>query len=165
MTQIFISYRRQDSAAWSGRLFDTLTSRYGVDNVFLDIATLSSGRRFAEQVEAALANSDVVLIVIGPQWLEATYRSNGRRRIDDPEDLVRREIQSALSIGKRIVPVLVGYAEMPSANSLPTEIEGLTHLNACRLSDSSWNEDIERLTGTLDQQAPSLLQRLFGRRS
>jgi TIR domain len=163
MSRVFISYRRQDSAPWSGKLFDSLAGRYGVDNVYLDIATIAPGMDFVAHVEAALSRSDVVLIVIGPQWLEASYRSDNRRRIDDPDDIVRREIQLALSINKPLVPVLVGGAEMPPTHALPADIARISQLMAHRLDDSRWNQDVAALVKVFEKQPRSFIDRLFGR--
>lgn len=164
MVRVFISYRRQDSAPWSGRLFDSLASRFGVDNVYLDIATIAPGMDFASHIEQALSRSDIVLLVIGPHWLQASYRSDNRRRIDDPEDLVRREIQLALSVGKPLIPVLVGGAEMPPRQALPVEIAQISEFAAHRLDDSRWNRDVEALVEVVDSRPRSLLARIFGRR-
>ena len=120
MGGIFISYRRDDSQAWAGRLYDALRRTFGPSRVFRDIDTLEAGADYAEAIEQWLAKSDVVLVVIGPRWLTATD-PNGRRRLDDPDDLTRLEVAAALRRGIRVVPVLVGGAAMPSGEELPED--------------------------------------------
>ena len=94
MGGIFISYRRDDSQAWAGRLYDALRRTFGPTRVFRDIDTLEAGVDYAEAIEQWLAKSDVVLVVIGPRWLTAAD-PNGRRRLDDPDDLARLEVAAA----------------------------------------------------------------------
>ena len=87
--KIFLSYRRDDTGGRAGRLFDVLVARFGARNVFQDVTTVAPGRDFAAQVDAAVTDSDAVLVVIGPSWLGIT--DQGGRRIDHPDDFVRRE--------------------------------------------------------------------------
>src|SRR4030095_2514763 len=121
---LFISYRRQDSAAYAGRLYSDLTNRYGNENVLLDVADISPGQDFAATLRAAVAACKSVLVVIGPQWLDATD-VNGQRRIDDPSDFIRREVGQALLAGKPVIPVLVGGAAMPRSDDLPPDLRRL----------------------------------------
>lgn len=116
--KIFISYRRDDTAGRAGRLFDVLVARFGARNVFQDVAAIAPGMDFAEQVDEAIAQSDAVLVVIGSEWL--TIRGPyGTRRLDEPDDYVRREIGAALAAGVRVVPVLVDGALLPTPDDLP----------------------------------------------
>jgi hypothetical protein len=149
---IFISYRRQDSAAWSGRLFDALSSRYGAGHVFLDIANITPGADFLSHIGDAVLRSDAVLVVIGPDWVQAEYRE-GSRRLDDPQDLVRSVLRTALGLRKPLVPVLVGGAAMPMAAGLPDDIASLAGLQGLPLRDPTWNEDIARLITLLEGRA------------
>jgi hypothetical protein len=104
--QIFISYRREDSAAWSGRLSDRLKSRFPSNQIFMDVDTLDPGVDFVEAVEEVVGACDVLIAVIGSRWLTSSDR-RGRRRLDIAEDLVRLEIATALKRSIRVVPVLV----------------------------------------------------------
>jgi hypothetical protein len=149
--KVFISYRRQDSAAWAGRLFDALSSRYGTQQIFLDAANVRVGEDWRRYIEDALAASDAVLAVIGPHWLEAGYRDEGSRRIDDRDDLVRSQLRTALELNKMLVPVLVGGATMPTRDMLPTDIQSLARYQSASLGDTTWNEDVGRLTTVLDR--------------
>jgi hypothetical protein len=155
LKKIYISYRRQDSAGWSGRLFDVLASRYGTERIFLDIATIPPGVDFVSHTESAVSRSSVVLVVIGPQWLTAAYREGNLRRIDDPDDLVRNELRTAIKLQKLLVPVLVGGASMPTVEMLPADIASLATYGSVSLADASWNRDIATLTALLDRDATS----------
>ena len=147
MGGIFISYRRDDSQAWAGRLYDALRRTFGPSRVFRDIDTLEAGVDYAEAIEQWLAKSEVVLVVIGPRWLTAAD-PNGRRRLDDPDDLTRLEVAAALRRGIRVVPVLVGGAAMPSGEELPEELRGLARRHAHEISDRRWDYDLEQLTAS-----------------
>jgi formylglycine-generating enzyme required for sulfatase activity len=145
---IFISYRRDDSQAWAGRLYDALRRTFGPTRVFRDIDTLEAGVDYAEAIEQWLAKSDVVLVVIGPRWLTAAD-PNGRRRLDDPDDLTRLEVAAALRRGIRVVSVLVGGAAMPSGEELPDDLRALARRHAHEISDRRWDYDLEQLTAVL----------------
>lgn len=149
---ILISYRRADTAAYAGRLGEFLADRFGADRVLLDIDSLQPGVSFVDAVRTQLEAVDVVLVIIGPQWL-SVRGSDGSRRIDDQSDIVRLEIATALAVGKLVVPVLVGDARMPSRAELPPDIAELADRNALVLSDASWRRDgsllVKVLTDTL----------------
>jgi hypothetical protein len=149
MTGVFINYRRDDGSGWAGRLSRDLRASLGDDDVFEDIAAIEPGIDFTEAIEKKLASVDVLLAVIGPRWLAAADKKTGKRRLDDPDDLVRREIATALLRGIRVVPVLVGGAALPSAEELPEDLKGLIRRNACELSDSRWDYDVQQLAQRL----------------
>lgn len=150
MSGLFISYRRQDAAGYAARLRDELAARYGGDEVFLDLADIAPGVDFAEQLHRAVENCDSMLVVIGPRWLAATD-AQGRRRIDDPNDFIRHEVAAALRLDKRVVPVLVGGARMPSPADLPDDLKGLGMRHAIELRDSDWARDLGHLLPVLDR--------------
>jgi hypothetical protein len=105
--KIFISYHRDDSAGYAGRLFDFLSARFGSKNVFMDIDTIEPGDDFRKVVRNAVGTCDVVLVMIGKQWLSMTD-AKGQRRLDDLSDWVRVEIATALANPEvRVIPVLV----------------------------------------------------------
>jgi formylglycine-generating enzyme required for sulfatase activity len=122
MPKIFISYRREDSEHITGRICDHLEARFGHENVFLDVNAIPFGVDFREHLDRAVGQCGVLLAVIGEQWLDVRHREGakqGRRRLDDPADFVRIEIESALARGIPVVPVLVGRADMPGEEELP----------------------------------------------
>ena len=145
MPGIFISYRREDSAGWTGRLVGQLKERFGADHIFSDIDTIEPGANFTEAITRAVGSCNVLLAIIGPRWLTETDTSK-QRRLDDPADWVRTEIAAALSRKIRVIPVLVGTTSMPAAVDLPTPLASLAERNALRLSDENWDDQVARLT-------------------
>jgi hypothetical protein len=148
MTRVFVSYRRDDSAGETGRLADALASRLGGDQVFRDREDIPAGSDFAGVIDQALARADTLLVVIGRGWLD-TRRPTGERRLDDPKDIVRLEIESALRRGIRIVPVLVQGAAIPPVDRLPESLRPMMRFQAHELSESRWNYDVDRLIRTI----------------
>jgi hypothetical protein len=148
MAEIFLSYRRQDSQSATGRLADRLDAHFGGERVFRDRDDIAAGLDFAESIRRAIASATVLLVVIGPRWLAAVGGA-GRRRLDDPADFVRLEIELALQADVAIVPVLVEGAAMPAADELPPSIGALSRCQAVELSDLRWRYDVDRLIETL----------------
>lgn len=150
MSQIFISYRRQDAAEAAGRLHEGLAARFGSDAVFFDIESLTPGADFADAMHHAVENCKLMLVVMGPQWASATG-PDGRRRIDDPHDFIRAEVAAGLRSDRPIVPVLVGGAQMPSAGDLPEDLRRLTHHNALVLGHRDWQGDLGLLGDAVER--------------
>jgi TIR domain len=150
MSGIFISYRREDSAGWAGRLAGLLRGSFRADELFMDIHTIEPGMDFIEALSKRLRTCDVLLAVIGPHWLSAQDRT-GRPRLHDPNDYVRLEIATALQRNIRVIPVLVGGATMPTVADLPDELGTLVRRQAYELSDTRWDYDSNRLVGILEQ--------------
>lgn len=149
MTRVFISYRRADSAGYAGRLYEHLAPHLDADSVFMDIDSIPLGADFVQVIESTLARVNTVLVLIGPHWLSVTDAS-GRRRLDDPNDYVRMEIAAALSNpDKRVIPVLVNDATMPSADQLPDNLKPLARRNAIELGNLEFPRDVARLAETL----------------
>ena len=144
MSGIFVSYRRDDTAGHAGRLFDHLSSTFGADDVFMDVDDIRRGENFAETLAERLKQSDVLLAVIGRQWLTLTD-AGGMRRLDKADDWVRAEISAALSGGLLVIPVLVGGAALPKAADLPNDIRALGERQMADVRDGSWSDDITRL--------------------
>src|ERR1700722_13820475 len=109
--KVFINYRRDDSRADAGRLYDRLHGRYP-GRIFRDVGSLEPGIEWHEAIDRVLGSSDACIVVIGLNWLTVTD-VNGKRRLDDPRDTVRKEVATALKTGMRVFPVLVGGAKMP----------------------------------------------------
>ena len=149
--RVFISYRREDSAGHAGRLHDSLQSHFGSGNVFMDLNDIDSGTNFVDVIRAAIKSSDVVLAVIGKQWL--TCSSAGKRRLDLPNDFVRTEIGMALEHDVPVIPVLVQGAGMPLAPSLPEPLKQLAAHDAHDLSDERWSYDVDRLIAATEKLA------------
>jgi hypothetical protein len=145
----FISYRRDDSAGHTGRLYDSLRERFGQEHVFLDHSGIDSGQNYAEVIEKAVRSCDVLLAVIGREWLTST--ANGSRRLDNPSDLVRTEIVTALECKIPVIPVLVDRATPPPAASLPGPLKALAAIDAHDVSDERWTYDVERLIAAMEK--------------
>jgi hypothetical protein len=148
MPGVFISYRRQDSAGHTGRLFDRLQAGLGRGRVFMDIAGIDPGVDFVQTIERAVGSCDVLLAVIGPEWLTCTGVS-GHSRLDDHADFVRTEISAALRRGVRVIPVLIAGASMPPAQALPEDLVALGRLQMVELRDTRWHADTSDLIATL----------------
>lgn len=152
MARIFLSYRRDDSAGFAGRLADAMESEFGAGSVFRDVDDIRPGEDFIHAIETHLQQVGVVLVMIGPRWLGAG--ADGQRRLDHADDFVRQEIQAALESGKPLIPLLVGGASMPAEADLPAAIAGLSRRQAVVLSDSNWRGDMERLVASLSTLLP-----------
>jgi hypothetical protein len=151
---IFVSYRRSDTSAYSGRLHDTLESHFVPPaQLFRDLDGIEAGADFVDAIDQALDASDAMIVLIGPQWLAPTS-DGGPPRIEDPSDYVHREIAGALACGVRVFPVLVGGASMPSPSELPEMLTQLARRNALEISDSRWDYDVTRLAEALGRVAP-----------
>jgi hypothetical protein len=150
MPSIFLSYRRVDTSGHTGRLSDALEAKFGADAVFHDIQSIEAGRRFDEVIDSALAQCRVFVPLIGDDWLRVTG-ADGRRRLDDPEDLVRREVVAALRRGIPVIPVLLEGAAMPAPASLPAELQPLTRHQAVEISDTRWDFDVQRLVTAIER--------------
>ena len=148
---IFISYRREDTSGYAGRLYDKLKNHLG-DQVFMDIDTIDPGSDFIMTVENAVSSCNILIALIGRNWLNITDMI-GRRRLDNPEDFVRLEILSALNQNIKVIPVLVQGASMPHREDLPEPIGRLARLNAIELSDTRWAYDMERLIKVIEQES------------
>lgn len=150
MSSIFISYRRTGTSGYCGLLQDGLRDHFGRDRVFRDIDSIRPGADFTEVVEKAVSEAGVVLALIGSNWLDARNEAGGRR-LDDPDDFVRLEIESALKHGIVVVPVLVEGAKVPSERELPPSISRLGRSQAIALSDERWEYDLNRLVTALEE--------------
>lgn len=145
---MFISYRRDDSAGWAGRLGDDLADRLGTRHVFRDVE-IPAGVDYERHIEHVLDSCQVVIVVIGPQWASARG-SDGTLRLEQPGDVLRREIERALERADvAVVPVLVERAVMPAADDLPEGLRALARRQAVELSDARWRQDVTGLAAAL----------------
>ncbi len=154
MAGVFVSYRRDDSQGFAGRLSDDLSEILGAERVFRDIE-IPVGSDFTEVLHRAIAASDALLVVIGRHWASQSEHGHGRR-LFAPDDWVRAEIEAAFAQGKQVIPVLVGGAEMPPADSLPDSIERLARLQAAVLTDRRWDSEVRNLAAWLRSLCPAL---------
>lgn len=165
---IFLSYRRSDSQHAVGRLRARLVPRHFADGeVFMDISDIDKGTDFARRLDSELADCQVALVVIGKSWTSVTD-SDGRRRIDRPDDFVAREVAACIGRGIPVIPVLVDEAKMPAANELPHALEALAGRNATFLVHERFDQDtdalareVKRLIGRPENAELDLLKLLF----
>lgn len=147
-SRIFISYRRGDSSAHAGRLSDRLVAEFGADGVFMDVDTIEPGADFVDYIDDAVGSCDVLIALIGDEWLECRD-DIGNRRLEDPDDFVRLEVAAGLERDIRVVPVLVEGATMPRAHELPEPLRRLARRNALEITDTRWRHDVGRLVETI----------------
>ena len=164
MAGIFIGYRRDDSAGHARALFDRLRAHFGADLVFMDVTDIEPGMDFTEVLDKAIGSCDVLLAVIGREWLTATDIA-GSRRLDDQHDFVRLEMTTALRRKIRVIPVLVQNAVLPSASVLPPEIAALATRQSIELRDTRWDADVMDLIKALEKLVTSASGQPGGRRS
>ncbi len=151
MGGVFISYRRDDTAPYAGRLRDSLSAVFGKDQIFRDVDRLAPGERFPTVIEDAVGSCDAFIALIGSAWLTAEDE-DGRRRLDDPRDYVRQEIATALRRDDvLVIPVLVEGAPMPDPDDLPEDLAPLAERNALVMSDIRWDDDMVRLVDALQK--------------
>lgn len=148
--QIFLNYRREDTRGYAGRLYDRLSSHFSEEQIFRDVDAIPPGIDYLDHVDQVVGRCDLMLVLIGESW-SSVKDARGRRRLDNPRDLVRLEIAAALERGIPVIPVLLQGASMPIEEELPEPLQGLARRNALEMSDSHWNYDWERLTRALDQ--------------
>src|SRR5512132_182534 len=148
--RIFISYRREETAYPAGWLFDRLADHFGRGQIFKDIDSIQPGDDFVDVITKAVASCDVLLALIGEQWLTITD-GQGRARLDRPDDFVRLELEAALTRNVRVIPILVAGARMPHGDQLPPSLAKLARRQALELSPSHFESDISRLQNALDR--------------
>jgi TIR domain-containing protein len=146
--KIFINYRRDDSIGMAGRLHDRLSQTFGHDNLFIDVDNIPVGADFVAHLNSQVAGCNVLLVVIGPNWLNAKDES-GRRRLDDPDDFVAIEIAAALTRDIRVIPVLVDGARMPKASELPDSLKPLARRQAAEVRHAHFGQDAEALVARM----------------
>lgn len=147
--RIFISYRRSDAQAQANGLYDGLRNRLPEASVFMDIDDIPPGVDFERHIREEIEACDQILVLIGDDWLDCRVGSEVRR-IDEPGDFVRLEIENGLAAPRAVViPVLVEGAHMPSQAELPDSIRDLARLNAFELNDTRWRSDLEKLSDLL----------------
>lgn len=142
---IFLNYRRRD-IGHVGRIYDWLSKYFGPQEVFMDVIGLGAGDLFEEKILKRIVSSTVFISVISRQWEEAFEGCSG----DELSDLYQKEVKTAFDKKLRIIPVLVGGAEMPSKNNVPIGMHGLLDLQAVRIVDLSFGKSIELLVDSIE---------------
>jgi hypothetical protein len=153
---IFLSYRREDAAPYARLLQLQLRERIPDARVFMDLDSIEPGLDFAEVIREAVGSCAVLIALIGRQWATLADEE-GQRRLDNPDDLVRFEVQTALERGVRVIPVLVDGARPPQRQQLPSELSKLARLNALELSYGRYEYDADRLLRIIQQVLDEVL--------
>jgi len=157
MAKIFLSYRRSDSAAMCDRIYAKLVEHFGKDAVFKDIDSIPLGTDFHHYIEQCVTQCAAMLVIIGPKWLTVANDDLGRR-LDDPQDLVRQEIESGLRLGVHVIPIAVDGAAIPYHEHLPPSIQSLARQNGWEVHhDPYFETDMQRLLNALAQWVPPLV--------
>ena len=151
MAGIFISYRRTDSLMAAGRLSDDLVDFFGRDQLFRDVDAIEGGANFDRAILDALRAAAVELVVIGRKWASVAD-ATGIRRVVQPDDYVRREIETAFAERIGVIPILVDGAAMPSSDELPQTLAPLTKLQTFEIADRTWRYDVEQLAKHLEHR-------------
>ena len=147
--KVFICYRRKDSQPFADRIYDWLERAFEPDNIFKDIDTIPLGRDFRRILEEAVVRCEALLVVIGPRWLGETDES-GRRRVDDPGDWVRIEIETALERDIPVIPLLVDGASFPREEDLPPSLQKLVYRHGTPVRpDPDFRHDMGRVIKAL----------------
>lgn len=147
---IFINYRRDDEPNFAMLLYTRLEQKFPADRLFMDISSIAPGDDFVRILRDSVEKCDIVLAIIGKNWLGARDHA-GNRRLDDPNDFVRIELEQALDLRKRVIPILVGSANMPNGEDLPDGLRPLATRNAVRFLPDRFRSDAENLERALDQ--------------
>ena len=147
---IFLSYRREDATPYARLLQSELTGRFPDAPVFMDLDSIEPGLDFAEVIERAVGSCAVLVVLMGRQWATLA-NEGGQRRLDDPDDFVRSEVQTALERGVRVIPVLVDDARPLRRQELPAELHKLPRLNAHTLSYARYKYDTDQLVDLIQR--------------
>ena len=149
MSGIFISYRRSDNPDATGRIYDRLVAEFGKARVFKDVDSIPLGRDFRGHLNTIVSECGVMLAIIGPRWTDASSKA-GQRRLEDPDDFVRIELEAALARDIPVVPVLVGHAPMPAASELPGSLASFVFRQSIEVRpDPDFHNDATRLVTSL----------------
>ncbi len=148
--RVFINYRRRDTRHVAGRLRDQIVARFGEDSVFVDVESILPGQDYVTAIDGAVSRCDYMLVLIGEDWL--TPDDGGSRRIDDPNDRLRLEIEAGLRHQTMVIPVLVDAARMPKSHELPASLVPLSRHQAVHLRHDSFPGDVRYLIDALDPQ-------------
>jgi hypothetical protein len=147
---IFISYRREETAPYAGRLYDHLSVHFGEDRVFMDVDSIAIGTDFTKAIIDAVARCDILLALIGRHW-SAVTDVKGIRRIDYPHDFIRVEIEAALQREIPVVPVLVDGAVLPQADDLPPSLRPIVRRQALELTHAGFRSEVSRLIAAIGE--------------
>lgn len=155
MTRVFVSFRNGDEPFGAVLIHLVLAGRLGEENVFRSSYSVRPGDDYVLGITTAIHRCDVLLAVIGARWMSVTGRA-GHPRIHDPDDWVYRELALAFAEGKRVIPVLLGPARMPSTVELPPGIAALSRCQYRRLEHRQFHNDMSLLCSDVRALGPAM---------
>ena len=144
MSRIFISYRRDETAAWAVVVNERLRARFGADTIFMDTHSIEPGDDYVEVIKDKVGACEVLIVLIGRSWVTCTDK-NGRRRLENHGDFVRLEVKTGLDRGIRVIPVLVDGAQPPKPEDVPGDLTALCQRNTLALTGVGHQQDLGRL--------------------
>jgi len=147
---IFLSYRREDSRHFAGRLFDSISSALPNIRVFMDVDSIRFGEDFVDVLNEQLNSCQALLVVIGPSWLQKRG-DTGKTNLDDPDDFIRIEIETAITRKIPVIPVLVDGAQMPAQNEIPETLRPLRRRQFIRIDHDNYNPVVKQLVVQLSE--------------
>jgi len=141
MPTVFLNYRHSDSAGWAGHLDDSLKRLLPPSVKIVRDVYIPPGVDFERYIDDAVAKCDLMIALIGPQWLDARD-SEGNARFDAPNDWTRVEIEAALRRDIRVIPVLVGGARLPAPTAIPKSLRSLLKRQTFELADQAGTKTV-----------------------
>jgi len=153
---VFLNYRGEDSRSYAALLYMELSRHFGNELVFLDSESMVAGTDFVDELVSQVRHCRAMLAIIGPRWLHAAEPRSGRRRIDNPQDWIRRELVTAIGAGVRVIPILTDDAELPQAEDLPDDLVPLIRYQFRRLRHREATADLARIIADLEAVEPGL---------
>ncbi len=151
-TNIFISYRKDDSKWNTQILYDRLSQFFPAKFLFKDFNTIKAGENYRDSINKALKKCNVLLVVMGKNWLNITD-TDGRRRLDNPEDLVRIEVATALKNNIRVIPVLFDNIAVPGTGQLPEDLQPLSLRQGVSVTETNFDYDIRHLAEAIKNKS------------
>ena len=148
MKTVFISYRRADSSGYTRSLYSDLIREFSAQQIFMDVDDIPAGADFVVEINNKLKGAHILIVMMGKKWLEIT-NSNGQRRLDNPNDFVRIEIEYAIKKGIKIFPILLENAVMPNEIDLPELLKPLARKQALFLSNKDYKYHVEKIIASV----------------
>lgn len=159
-TYFFVCYRRDQSSFVARSLRSALAGRFPDESVFMDVTAISPGQQWPREIQEAILGCSAMLVIISPYWLTARDPGSGLRRLDDPKDWVRQEVEAGLARPEvAVIPVLVDGAAMPGDSDLPPSLRSLSDRNAFVLTGASLDQEVDTLIDGIRRGQLSPLRR------
>ena len=156
MPRVFISFRKTDDRWMRDRVYQALISRFDASQFFKSGPSIAPGSDFAQVLLRQAQDCEVMLVLIGSRWLDASD-DTGRRLLELDGDWVRAEIVTSIAAGNRIVPVLLGDSTMlPGPPDLPPDIAMVGRLQFLRVAETHLDAGLDNLVTVIGRMLPDL---------